>query len=128
QVADVDEEIERLDKAIEIAIEQIEQLYEKTLETVGLKEAKIFNAHKMMMEDPEFIGDVKETIKSQGVNAEWAVKAIADKYIKMFENIEDEYIRERALDLKDVSNRLLKILLGIESIDLSTLKDEYIIV
>ncbi|QQY79349.1 phosphoenolpyruvate--protein phosphotransferase [Keratinibaculum paraultunense] len=128
QVADVDEEIERLDKAIEIAIEQIEQLYEKTLETVGLKEAKIFNAHKMMMEDPEFIGDVKETIKSQGVNAEWAVKTIADKYIKMFENIEDEYLRERAVDLKDVSNRLLKILLGIESIDLSTLNDEYIIV
>ncbi len=128
QVSNTDEEIKRLDKAIEIAIKQIEQIYEKTLKNVGPKEAEIFNAHRMMIEDPEFIGDVKETIKSQKVNAEWAVKTTIDRYIEMFENIEDEYIRERALDLKDVSNRLLKILLDIETMDLSTLEDECIII
>ncbi len=128
QVSNTDEEIKRLDKAIEIAIKQIEQIYEKTLKNVGPKEAEIFNAHRMMIEDPEFIGDVKETIKSQKVNAEWAVKTTIDRYIEMFESIEDEYIRERALDLKDVSNRLLKILLDIETMDLSTLEDECIII
>ncbi len=128
QVSNTDEEIKRLDRAVEIAIKQIEQIYEKTLKNVGEKEAEIFNAHRMMIEDPEFIGDVKETIKSQKVNSEWAVKTTADRYIEMFENIEDEYIRERALDLKDVSNRLLKILLDIETMDLSTLEDECIII
>ena len=128
QVSNTDEEIKRLDRAVEIAIKQIEQIYEKTLKNVGEKEAEIFNAHRMMIEDPEFIGDVKETIKSQKVNSEWAVKTTADRYIEMFENIEDEYFRERALDLKDVSNRLLKILLDIETMDLSTLEDECIII
>lgn len=128
QVQDIDKEIDRLEKAIKIGIKQIENLYEKTLKNVGKEEAEIFNAHKMMIEDPEFIGDVKETIKSQEVNAEWAVKNTADKYIEMFENIEDEYLRERALDLKDVSKRLLRILLDIETMDLGSLEEESIIV
>lgn len=128
QIQDIDEEIDRLEKAIKTGMKQIEKLYEKTLNNVGKEEAEIFNAHKMMIEDPEFIGDVKETIKSQEVNAEWAVKNVADKFIKIFENIEDEYLRERALDLKDVSNRLLRILLDIETMDLGSLEEECIIV
>lgn len=128
QIQDIDEEIDRLEKAIKTGMKQIEKLYEKTLNNVGKEEAEIFNAHKMMIEDPEFIGDVKETIKSQEVNAEWAVKNVADKFIKIFENIEDEYLRERALDLKDVSNRLLRILLDIQTMDLGSLEEECIIV
>ena len=82
----------------------------------------------MMAEDPEFIEGVKSKIRDEKVTAEWAVKQVAEEYISIFENIEDEYLRERALDLKDVSQRLLRILLGIESMDLSILKEECIIV
>ena len=125
---DPSQEIHRLDKAIEKGVSQIEELYEITLKTVGKKEAEIFNAHKMMIEDPEFIGGVKKQIKSEGVNAEWAVKNTSDHFIQLFANIENEYLRERALDLKDVSKRLLRILLGIETMDLASLKEECIIV
>lgn len=125
---DIDREIARLNKAIGRAVEEIQQLYVRTLENVGEDEAEIFNAHKMMAEDPEFIEGVKSKIRDEKVTAEWAVKQVAEEYISIFENIEDEYLRERALDLKDVSQRLLRILLGIESMDLSILKEECIIV
>ena len=128
KVQDINKEINRLEKAIQKGICQIEDLYEITLKTVGKKEAEIFNAHKMMIEDPEFIGGVRERIESEKVNAEWAVRNTADHYIQLFENIEDEYLRERALDLKDVSKRLLRILLGIETMDLASLKEKCIIV
>lgn len=128
QIENIDEEIIRLEEALKIGIKQTEELYEKTLKNVGKEEAEIFNAHKMMIEDPEFIGDVKEAIKDQQVSAEWALKNTADKYIEIFENIEDEYLRERALDLKDVSKRLLRILLDIETMDLSSLEEECILV
>jgi phosphotransferase system enzyme I (PtsI) len=128
QVQDIKGELLRLEGAIDKGIKQIESLYEVTLKNIGKKEAEIFNAHKMMIEDPEFIGGVKEKIESEGINAEWAVKNTADHYIQLFENIEDEYLKERALDLKDVSKRLLKILLGIETKDLASLKEKCIII
>lgn len=128
QIKESNKEIDKLEIAIEKGIKQIEKLYEKTLKNVGEDEAEIFNAHKMMMEDPEFINDIEEKISSEEVNVEWAVKEIADNYIKLFEAIEDEYLRERASDLKDVSNRLLKILLGIETKDLASLDEECIII
>lgn len=128
QIKESNKEIDKLEIAIEKGIKQIEKLYEKTLKNVGEGEAEIFNAHKMMMEDPEFINDIEEKISSEEVNVEWAVKEIADNYIKLFEAIEDEYLRERASDLKDVSNRLLKILLGIETKDLASLDEECIII
>ncbi|HSH35736.1 phosphoenolpyruvate--protein phosphotransferase [Schnuerera sp.] len=128
KVKDTDYEIERLDKAIEQGLMEIHELYEETFKTVGEKEAEIFNAHKMMIEDPEFINSVKSKIKDEIVNAEWAVKEVSDHYISLFDNIEDEYLKERALDLKDVSKRLLRILLEIEGADLKSIKEESIIV
>ena len=128
EVEDFNQEMDRLEKAISKGIEQIEELYEITLKTVGRKEAEIFNAHRMMMEDPEFIGGVKEKIKSERVNAEWAVKSTSNHFIELFEKIENEYLRERASDLKDVSNRLLRILLGVEVMNLASLKEKCIII
>ena len=128
QVGDLNQETERLERAIQKGIGQIEKIYEEVLKTVGTKEAEIFNAHKMIMKDPEFVGGVEKKIKSERVNAEWAVKEVADYYIQLFKNIEDEYLRERVLDLKDVSKRLLRILLGIETMDLGSLKERCIIV
>ncbi len=126
-VENLESEIERLDLAIEKGISQIEELYKKTLNNIGEEEAEIFNAHKAMLEDPEFIGNIKEKIKSEKSNAEWAIKIVSDEYIQIFENMEDEYLKERALDLKDISTRLLKILLDIETMDLSIIEEEFVI-
>ncbi|MBZ2175971.1 phosphoenolpyruvate--protein phosphotransferase [Schnuerera sp. xch1] len=128
QIDDIDFEIKRLDKAIKKGIEEVQDLYDETLENVGEEEAQIFNAHKMMLEDPEFIDGIKSKIKEKKVNVEWAVKEVSNQFIELFENIEDEYLRARALDLKDVSKRLLRELLGIKSTDLRTLKEKCILV
>lgn len=128
QVEDLNYETERLERAVEEGLSQIENIYDQVLKTLGKREAEIFNAHKMIMKDPEFVGLVERKIKSERVNAEWAVKEVVDYYIELFKNIEDGYLRERVLDLKDVSKRLLRILLGIETVDLGSLKEECIIV
>lgn len=127
-IDNIDYEIERLNKAVEQGLKEIHELYEETFKTVGEKEAGIFNAHKMMIEDPEFNDGIKTKIREEKVNVEWAVKEVADYYISVFGNIEDEYLKERALDLKDVSKRLLRILLGVEGTDLRSIKEKSIIV
>jgi len=126
-IENTETEVERLNLAIEKAVNQVEESYERVLNNIGEKEAEIFTAHKYMLEDPEFIGSVVEKIQSEKVNAEWAIKIVSDGYIQIFENIEDEYLKERALDLKDITNRVLKILLDIETMDLSTIEEESII-
>jgi len=126
-IENIEKEINRLDLAIEEGTKQVDKLYEKTLHNVGKEEAEIFNAHKMILKDPEFIGSIKEKVKSEKVNVEWAIKTISDEYIQIFENMEDEYLKERALDLKDISTRLLRILLGIEATDLGSIEEESII-
>ena len=126
-IENTETEVKRLNLAIEKAVNQVEESYERVLNNIGEKEAEIFTAHKYMLEDPEFIGSVVEKIQSEKVNAEWAIKIVSDGYIQIFENIEDEYLKERALDLKDITNRVLKILLDIETMDLSTIEEESII-
>lgn len=121
-------EIERFNESINKAMEEIDYLYKRTLDEVGQDEAEIFTAHKMMLEDPEFINGVKGKINNENANAEWAVNEVANQFIAIFEGIEDEYLRARAADLKDVSSRLLRVLLGIEPIDLMAINKESIIV
>lgn len=121
-------EIERFNESINKAMEEIDYLYKRTLDEVGQDEAEIFTAHKMMLEDPEFINGVKGKINNENANAEWAVNEVSNQFIAVFEGIEDEYLRARAADLKDVSSRLLRVLLGIEPIDLMAINKESIIV
>ena len=124
----IEEEIQRLNEALEIAKEEIDNLYRITIDTIGEEEAEIFSAHKMMLEDPEFISGIKEKISTEKINVEWAVKETANMFISLFENIEDEYLRARAADLQDVSNRLLRVLLNIQSVDLASIDEDSIIV
>lgn len=128
KIYDIDSEIERLDSAIKKSSKEIQDLYEEALKNVGKDEAQIFAAHKMILEDPEFVNGIKFKIKEKKTNAEWAVKEISNQYIEMFNNIEDEYLRERALDLKDVSKRLLRELMGIKSRDIRVIREECILV
>lgn len=127
-IQDIEGELARLEDGMNTAKAEIHNLYENTLEKMGKDKAEIFMAHKMMLEDPEFIDGIKQKISSEGVNAEWAVKETADMFISLFENIEDEYLRARAADLKDVSNRLLRVLLNVESVDLASIDEDSIIV
>ncbi|OLS02085.1 phosphoenolpyruvate--protein phosphotransferase [Tissierella creatinophila] len=127
-VDDFNLELERFNKSIEKAKTEIDELYHITKKDVGEKEAEIFLAHKMMLEDPEFIKGVEEKIKGEKINAEWAVEETANAFISLFENIEDEYLKARAADLKDVSSRILRILLNKDSVDLLSIYEKSIIV
>ncbi|MEL7607839.1 MAG: phosphoenolpyruvate--protein phosphotransferase [Sedimentibacter saalensis] len=127
-VIDTDSEIKRLRNALEIGKNQLNELYLKTLEEVGEKEAQIFKSHEMMLEDDTFSSDVEVRIKNENINAEFAINETSDTYIKLFENIEDEYLRERADDIRDVMTRVIKILLGINNTDYSKLKENSIII
>ncbi|MPM45919.1 Phosphoenolpyruvate-protein phosphotransferase [bioreactor metagenome] len=127
-VIDTDSEIKRLRNALEIGKNQLNELYLKTLEEVGEKEAQIFKSHEMMLEDDTFSSDVEVRIKNENINAEFAINETSDTYIKLFENIEDEYLRERADDIRDVMTRVIKILLGINNTDYSRLKENSIII
>ncbi|HQO72770.1 MAG TPA: phosphoenolpyruvate--protein phosphotransferase [Sedimentibacter sp.] len=127
-IKDAGNELDRLMNAIEAAKEQLNELYVSTIDELGEKEAQIFKSHEMMLEDDTFISDVENRIKQEGVNAEYALNETSNVYIKMFQSIEDEYLRERAEDIKDVMNRVIRILMGISSVDFSNLKENSIIV
>ncbi len=127
-IDDIEKEIDRLKSAIETAKNELDELYNKSIEELGEKEAQIFKSHEMMLEDETFISEVEVKIKEEKVNAEYALSEVSKIYIKMFENIEDEYLRERAEDIKDVMNRVIRILMDISSIDFSNLVENSIIV
>ncbi|MDY3869231.1 MAG: phosphoenolpyruvate--protein phosphotransferase [Pyramidobacter sp.] len=122
-VDDVDNEIERLNLAVATAGEEINQLYQ-TPAVLDKDEAgpDLYRVHGIMLKDPEFIGQIKDKIITESVNAEWAVKKTAEKFVQVFENLGSEDLKARADDVKDVSARVCRLLLHIEGNDL--FKDE----
>ena len=127
-IQNIDAEIERFNHSIEISISEVEQLYQLTKGNIGEKEADIFYVHKMMLQDKEFFGNVIGEIRKKQINPEYALKEVIDNYINALKNVDDEYLRERVLDLEDVSKRLLKVLLGLNNKNSSILDDKYIVV
>ena len=127
-VNDAEKELDRLMTAFETAKEQLKELYISSIDELGEKEAQIFKSHEMMLEDDTFISDVENRIKEEGINAEFALNETSNVYIEMFQNIEDEYLRERSEDIKDVMNRVIRILMGITRVDFSHLEENSIIV
>lgn len=125
---DTGKEIQKLNEAIDKGKKQIEALYQHAFKTIGKKEAGVFRAHRMILEDPDFFGQVKSKIIEEKVNAEWAVKEVTKKFVSIFEAMEDDYMRERAADINDVTGRLIRILLGIEEVNLSNLTEKVILV
>lgn len=91
---------------------ELKGLYEKALKEVGEANAAIFEVHQMMLEDEDYNESVRNIIESQGVNAEYAVAATGDNFSKMFSSMEDEYMKERAADVKDISERVISVLNG----------------
>lgn len=112
-IANADSEIKRFEEAKNKAKLQLEDLYDRAVINVGKDNAAIFEVHQMMLEDLDYIDSVLHIISSQKVNAEYAVACTSDNFSLMFSEMEDEYMRERASDVKDISNRVINILLGI---------------
>lgn len=112
KVSDVDGEMARYYEAKEKAIQELQGLYNKALKEVGEANAAIFEVHQMMLEDDDYNDSVKNIVCSQEVNVEYAVAATGDNFSQMFASMDDDYMRERAADIKDISERLLRILYG----------------
>ena len=113
KVEDTEAEVARYEAALATAIEQLGALYEKALKEVGESEAQIFEVHQMMLEDDDYNDSVKNIITSQGLNAEYAVATTGDNFSTMFAAMDDEYFQARAVDVKDISERIINILMGI---------------
>lgn len=112
KVLDTEKETARYEDAVRAAKEQLCGLYEKALKEVGEANAAIFEIHQMMLEDEDYADSVKNIIASQMVNAEYAIGVTADNFANMFAAMEDDYMRARAADVRDISERLLTILEG----------------
>ena len=128
-VEDSEKEVSRLDDALAASIKDVELIKETALKNLGEEEAQVFDAHLMVLSDPELIGQVKDSITSNKVNAESALKEVTDMFISIFAGMEDNpYMQERAADIRDVSKRILAHLLGVKVPSPATIKDEVIIV
>ena len=118
KIEDPAAEIARYEAAIASAQEQLGVLYEKALKEVGESGAQIFEVHQMMLEDDDYNDSVKSIIETQMVNAEYAVATTGDNFASMFASMDDEYFQARAVDMKDISERVIKVLMGVgESTD-----------
>lgn len=105
-------ELARYEAAKAAAIEQLQELYQKALKEVGEANAAIFEIHQMMLDDGDYNESVENIIETQKVNAEYAVAVTGDNFAQMFRAMDDDYMRERAADVKDISERVLSILNG----------------
>lgn len=115
KIEDTAEQIKRYEDARAKAAEQLQGLYEKALKEVGEANAAVFEVHQMMLEDDDYIDSVVNIIETQQVNAEFAVATTGDNFAKMFAEMEDDYFKARAEDVKDISERMVNILSGNES-------------
>ena len=115
KIEDTAEQIKRYEDARAKAAEQLQGMYEKALKEVGEANAAVFEVHQMMLEDDDYIDSVVNIIETQQVNAEFAVATTGDNFAKMFAEMEDDYFKARAADVKDISERMVNILSGNES-------------
>jgi len=120
EIQDFKKEWQRLEITREEACKQIEEIYQQTLDNIGEEEAEIFDAHLSIMKDEEFFGPVKNLIKEENKNAEWAIEEVRDMFITMFQGLENTYMQQRVADIEDVSSRLLRILSGDNNCKLSS--------
>ena len=126
---EIPEQMVRLERAVTETRRQLHQVQEKVSAGMGAKDASIFDAHLLVLEDPTLLDEVSRYVAKEKVNVEYAFAQVAEKYAKTLETIDDEYLRERAADMRDVTERLLQNLLGtFQELDLKHLKEPYIIV
>lgn len=128
-IDDSEAEIKRLDDAVEASKSELELIKQKATENLGEKEAQVFEAHLTILADPELLGQIKDKIKNDKVNAEAALKSVTDMFIEMFEAMTDNaYMQERAGDIRDVTKRIMSHLLGVTLPNPALIQEEVVIV
>lgn len=125
-INDVEKEVKRLYEAVDKAKKELDELYEKALAEVGEQNALIFDVHKMMLEDQDYLDSIIHIIKNEQVNAEYAAIVTGDNFAEMFSSMDDAYMKERAADVRDVTNRVLGILQGVKN-KISQTEEPYIL-
>lgn len=127
-IVDKDAELARLDDALAASKKGLEAVKEKTEKELGQDKAAVFSAHILMLSDPEFVGEIKRKIDSDHICAEAALDDVSGTFIRLFESMDNEYMKERAADIRDVSKRLLGHLLGVAFTSLQGIAEETIII
>lgn len=121
-------EIDRFRAALEQSKVELEGIRDKANVELGADKAAIFEAHLLVLSDPELVSPIEDKIKTDKVNAEFALKETADMFVAMFESMDNEYMKERAADIRDVTKRVLSHLLGVQIVNPSMISEEVIIV
>ena len=124
----IEEEVLRFHAAVNSAKQELQQIRKHTENQLGADEAAIFDAHLLVLNDPELIAPIEHSIQTEKVNAEFALKSATDQFIDMFEQMENVYMKERAADIRDVTKRVLAHLLGVEIVNTNIISEEVIIV
>lgn len=127
KIEDPEQEIERTSQACEEAKAQLGKLYDKAVKEVGETSAAIFEVHQMMLEDDDYLDSIQNIIRTELVNAEYAVAQTGDNFSEMFASMDDDYMKARAADVKDISNRLIRILSGAGDTDLSSMEPSILV-
>lgn len=127
-VDNAQDEIARFKEAVQESKQELQVIKEKTLQDMGEDQAEIFSAHLLVLEDPEIMDGVSSKITEEGANAEYALSEVANMYVDMFEYMDNEYMKERAADIRDVSKRILMHLFGLENTSLATIDQEVVVI
>ena len=127
RIEDPEAEIKRIDEALEKSKEQLQKLYDKAVQEVGEASAAIFEVHQMMLEDDDYLEAIQNTIRTEQINAEYAVAATGDNFAEMFASMDDDYMKARSADIKDISERLVRNLSGQDDADLSSIEPSIIV-
>lgn len=127
-VSDVAAEVAKLNAALDKSKAELEAIKERTLQELGAKKAEIFEAHLLILNDPELISPVEDMIRNEMVNAEYALNETANQFIAMFENMKSAYLQERAADMKDVTKRVLIHLLGLNYVNPAEISEEVVVI
>ena len=128
KIKDADKEIKKFNIGVEKAIKQIEKIKEKAIKNLGEEEAQVFDAHIQVASDPAIFDEIKLMIQNEKYNSIYVANRVFDKYAKMFADMDNEYMKERAADIKDVAKRILHVLSNSNDVDISSINEEVIIV
>ncbi len=127
KIEDPEAEIQRVETALTKAQKQLQKLYDKAVKEVGETSAAIFEVHQMMLEDEDYLDAIHNMIRTEMVNGEYAVAVTGDNFSQMFASMDDDYMKARAADIKDISNRLVRNLEGREDVDFASMEPSIIV-
>ena len=127
-VNNVEEEVQRFKGALDETIKATEKLAEDLATRVGEKEAEIMQGHMMLLADPMLTGEIENSVRNDGVNSEYAIENVCNMYADMFASMGDELMQQRATDMRDIKTRMQQMLMGIQSVDISSPPEGSIIV